>query len=133
MLRSALALLSMLQVGGRIRQSFDRLLWQSLIIAVAALLFVAAAVFALLAVYRELASVYQPAETAVLMALALTLLGLLSLGSLQLLRSRREAVNFVSRVDGNPIQATLSGAVRQIGPLSLVLIAFVGGILAGRR
>jgi hypothetical protein len=70
MLRSALALLSMLQLGGRVRQSFDRLLWQASVIAVAGLLFI-------LAVYRELASMYQPAEAATLMALALTLLGLL--------------------------------------------------------
>jgi hypothetical protein len=130
MFRSALALISMLQVGGRVRQSFDRLLWQVSVIAVAALLFVAAAAFALLAVYRELAPVYPPAGAAILMALALTLLGLLSLGSLQLMRPRREARDFVSRVEGNPIQAT---AVRQIGPFPLVLIAFAGGVLAGRR
>ena len=133
MLRSALALLSMLQVGGRVRQSFYRLLWQASVIAVAALLFIAAAALALLTVYRELASIYQPAEAAILMALALTLLGLLSLGSLQLMRPRREAKDFVSRVEGNPIQATVRGALRQIGPFPLVLIAFAGGVLVGRR
>jgi hypothetical protein len=133
MLRSALELLSMLQIGGRVRQSFDRLLWQASVIAVAALLFIAAAAFALLTLYRELASIYPPAEAAILMAIALTLLGLLSLGSLQLRRPRREARDFVSQVEGNPTQATVRSAVRQIGPFPLVLIAFAGGVLAGRR
>jgi hypothetical protein len=133
MLRSARALLSMMRVGGRVRQSFDRWLWQALITVVAVAFFIAAAAFGLLAAYRELILIYQPIEAAILMALALTLLGLLSLGSLQLMRPRREAGDFVSRVEGNPIQATVSGAIRQIGPFPLVLIAFAGGILAGRR
>ena len=49
MLRSALALLSMLQVGGRFRQSFDRLLQQALIVLVAVAFIVAAAAFGVLA------------------------------------------------------------------------------------
>ena len=80
MLRSALALLSMLQVGGRVEQSLDRLLWQALITAVAGLFFLAAAAFGLLAAYRELVSAYQPPEAALLMALGLLFLGLLIFG-----------------------------------------------------
>ena len=66
MLRSALALLSTLQVGGRVRQSFDRWLRQALIVVVAAAFIVAAAVFVVLAAYRELVTIYPPPEAALL-------------------------------------------------------------------
>jgi hypothetical protein len=52
MFSSALALLSMLQVGSRVKESFDRLRWQALIIAVAVLFCIAAVAFGLLAAYR---------------------------------------------------------------------------------
>ena len=74
MLRSALGLLSMLQVGGRVRQSLDRLLRQGLIIAVAIVFLIAAAAFGLLAAYRELQTIYPPPEAALLMALTVVLL-----------------------------------------------------------
>ena len=127
MLRSALGLLSMLQIGGRVRQSFDRLLWQALITAVALVFFIAAAAFGLLASYRELLTIYPPPEAPLLMALALLLLGLLALGALQLIARSRETT--LSPAVRNPIDATVS----QIGPFPLVLIAFAGGVLAGRR
>jgi hypothetical protein len=131
MLRSALKLLSMLQVGGRVRQFFDRLLRQALLVAVAVAFIVAAAAFAVLAAYRELLTIYPPTETALLMALALLLLGLLALGALQLIAPKRETTrDVISPAEGrNPIGATMS----QIGPFPLVLIAFAGGVLAGRR
>ena len=103
MLRSALALLSMLQVGGRFRQSFDRLLQQALIVAVAVVFFIAAATFGLLAVYRELVSIYQPPEAAVIMALTLLFLGLLALGLLAL---KRKPTRTQSLPDGPLIPLT---------------------------
>lgn len=117
----------MLQIGGRVRQSFDRLLWQALITAVALVFFIAAAAFGLLASYRELLTIYPPPEAPLLMALALLLLGLLALGALQLIARSRETT--LSPAVRNPIDATVS----QIGPFPLVLIAFAGGVLAGRR
>jgi hypothetical protein len=58
MLRTALALLSTLQIGARIKDSFERSLRQALVIAVAAVLLIAAAVFGLLAAYHALISLY---------------------------------------------------------------------------
>ena len=49
MLRSALALLSSLQIGVRMKQSLERHLRQAVVIAFAAGLLIAAAVFGLLA------------------------------------------------------------------------------------
>ena len=59
MLRAALALLSTLQIGARIKESLERSLRQAIVIAVAAVLLVAAAVFGLLAAYHALVSLYQ--------------------------------------------------------------------------
>jgi hypothetical protein len=132
MLRSALALLSTLQVGGRFRQSFDRLLQEALIVAVAVVFLIAAAAFGLLAAYRELLSIYPPPEAGVVMALTLLFLGLLIFGLLALKRKPTRSPISPGQVL-NPIDRSMRNALRQIGPFPLVLIAFVAGILAGRR
>ena len=49
MLRTALALLSTLQIGARIKDSLERSLRQAAIVAVAVVLLIAAAVFGLIA------------------------------------------------------------------------------------
>ena len=59
MLRAALALLSTLQIGARIKQSLERSLRQAAVIAVAVVFLVAAAVFGLIAAYHALVSIYQ--------------------------------------------------------------------------
>jgi hypothetical protein len=135
MLRSALALLSMLQVGSRFRQSFDRLLKQALIVVVAVAFIVAAAAFGVLAAHRALVTIYPLPEASLLMALAFLLLALLALTALPLIAPKHKTTrNLVS-----PGQAIVTmdrgmrNAVRQIGPFPLVLIAFAGGVLAGRR
>jgi hypothetical protein len=135
MLRSALALLSTLQVGGRVRQSFDRLLRQALIVVVAGAFIVAAAVLGVLAAYRELVTIYPRPEAALLMALLLLLLGLLALAVLSLIGPRlKPRRNFAAP---RQVIVTTNGGVRQavryIGPFPLVLIAFAAGVLAGRR
>ncbi|MGC1180672.1 MAG: hypothetical protein WA884_17030, partial [Methyloceanibacter sp.] len=87
MLRTALALLSTLQIGARIKESFERSLRQALVIAVAAVLLIAAAVFGLLAVYHALISHYQfsAMEAAAIMAGGLALLGLMVLAVVPLI------------------------------------------------
>ena len=135
MLRSALALLSTLQVGGRFRQSFNRWLRQAFIVLVAAAFIVAAAVLGLLAAYRELVTIYPPPEAALLLALLLLFLGLLALAVSPLIAPKvKPRRHFVT-----PRQAIVSKnggmrhAVRYIGPFPLVLIAFAAGVLAGRK
>jgi hypothetical protein len=130
MLRSVLALLSTLQVGARIRRSFNRLLRQALIVVVAATFIIAAAVLGLLAAYRELVTIYSPPEAALLMALLLLALGLLALAVSPLISPRvKPQRNFVA--PRQAIVATNRGM--RHGPLPLVLIAFAAGVLAGRR
>jgi len=135
MLRSALALLSMLGLGGHVRQSFDRLLKQALIVVVAVAFIVAAAAFGILAAYRELVTIYPLPQAALLMALALLLLAFLALAVLLLIDPKRTTTrNLVSPGRSlNPIGGGMRNAVTQIGPFPLVLIAFATGVLAGRR
>ena len=79
MLRAALALLSTLQIGARIKESLERSLRQAAVIAVAVVFLVAAAVFGLIAAYHALVSIYQfdAAEAAAIMAGVLLLVGLI--------------------------------------------------------
>jgi len=75
MLRSALALLSSLQIGLRIKESVERSLRQAIVIAVAVIVLIAAASFGLLAAYHALVLSYgfTPPEAAGILAAALAL------------------------------------------------------------
>lgn len=138
MLRTALALLSTLQIGARIKESFERSLRQAVVIAVAVVLLIAAAAFGLLAAYQALL-IYQfsAVEAAGIVAAALLLVGLLVLATLPLFGKKPK------RPSGGPLAATGEGvglidqglgkAVQQVGPLPLVAVAFLAGLFAGRR
>ena len=81
MLRAAMALFSTLQIGARIKETFERSLRQAAVIAVAVVLLIAAAIFGLIAAYHALLSIYQldAAEAAAIMAGVLLLVGLIAL------------------------------------------------------
>src|SRR6476661_862446 len=137
MLRAALALLSTLQVGARIRESFERSLRHA--IAIAAVLLLAAAVFALVAAYHALVSIYHfdPAEAAAIMAAGLLLVGLIVLAMALLVRREPKRIRpapFTSTGEATGmIDQGVGNAMKQIGPVPLLAIAFIAGILAGRR
>jgi hypothetical protein len=138
MIRAALALLSTLQAGARIRDSLERSLRQAVVIAIAALLLVAATVFGLVAAYHALVSVYHfdPAEAAAIMAASLLLVGLIVLAIVPLVGQPKRAAPapFVSTGDAaGMLDQGVGKAMQQIGPLPLLTIAFIAGILAGRR
>lgn len=139
MLRMALALLSTVQFGARIKDSFERGLRQAAIAAVAVVFLIAAAVFALIATYHVLISSFQftPAEAAAIMAGSLLLIGVL------MLALAPRVGQAPSKTPPSPITAAGQGAglldqgvgnvVRQVGPVNLVAIAFLAGLFAGRR
>src|SRR6478752_5693702 len=139
MLRAALALLSTLQVGARIRESFERSLRQAIVIALAVLLLLAAAVFGLVATYHALVSIYHfdPAEAAAIIAAGLLLVGLIMLAMVPLVGRHAKQVRpapFISTADATGmIDQGVGNAMKQIGPVPLLAIAFIAGILAGRR
>lgn len=139
MLRAALALLSTLQIGARVRESLERCLRQAVVIAVAVVLLIAAAAFGLLAAYQALVSHYlfSPTQAAAIMAGSLLLVGLIVLAIVPLIGKQPK------RAKPGPLAATGEGvslvnqglgkAVQQIGPLPLLAIAFLAGLFAGRR
>jgi hypothetical protein len=141
MLRAALTLLSTLQIGARIKESFERSLRQAAVLAVAAVLLVAASVFGLIAAYQALVSVYQfdPLEAAAIMAGVLLLIGLVVLAFVPAIgrepkRASPSPSPLISTGDATAmIDQGVNKAMQQVGPVPLLAIAFLAGILAGRR
>ena len=141
MLRTALALLSSLQIGARIKESVERSLRQAAVIAVAVLLLLAASVFGLIAAYQALVSIYQfdAVEAAAIMAGALLLIGVIVLAVVPAMgreeKARKPARSaMVSAADApTMIDQGVGKAMQQVGPVPLLIAAFLAGIFAGRR
>jgi len=140
MLRSALALLSTLQVGLRIRESIERSVRQAAVVAVALVILIIALLFALIAAYQLLIGHYgfTPAEAAGIIAGSLFLLSMLVLATLPLFaprRPKREVPSMaVAAGEGmGMIDQGVGKAMQQVGPITMLAIAFVAGILASRR
>jgi hypothetical protein len=139
MIRSALALLSTLQIGARVRQSFERSFRKAVVVAIAAVFLAAAMGFGLVAGYHALIVVYQfdEIQAAGIIAAGLLLVGLLMLAALPLFgrRPQRQAASLLPRTgDGvGIINQGVGKAMEQVGPMSLLAIAFVIGFLKSRR
>jgi len=122
MLRSALALLSTLQIGARVKESFQRYLRQGVVIAVAAGLLIAAAIFGLLAAYHALVSIYQfsALQAAAIMAACLLLVGLMVLVIVPLIErqaKRASPAPLVATGEGTGlVDQGLGKVIQQIGP-----------------
>ena len=140
MLRTALALLSSLQVGLRIKESIERSLRQAIVIAVAIIILLFAAAFGLVAAYHGLVARYafSPAGGAGIIAAALALLGLLILATLLLFVRRRphpQAPSLAAAAGEGVgmLDQSVGKAMQQVGPVTLLAIAFIAGVLASRR
>jgi hypothetical protein len=139
MLRSALALLSTLQVGLRIRESIERSVRQAAVVAVALVILLIAVLFALVAAYQLLIGRYgfTPAEAAAIVAGAMFLLSMLVLATLPLFapRPKREvpSMTMAASEGMGMIDQGVGKAMQQVGPITMLAIAFVAGILASRR
>jgi drug/metabolite transporter (DMT)-like permease len=138
MLRTALALLSSLQVGLRIRESIERSVRQAIVVAVALVILIIAVLFGLFAAYQLLiAHGFTPAAAAGIIAATLFLLSMLVLASLPLFtpRPKREAPSMaMAASEGvSMIDRGVGKAMQQVGPITMLAIAFVAGILASRR
>ena len=139
MLRSAFALLSSLQIGLRIKESIERSLRQAVVIAVAVVVLIAAAAFGLVAAYQALVLSYgfTPPAAAGIVAAALALLGFLILASLPLFARKRKpqapSMTAVGSEGVGMLDQGVGKAMQQVGPVTLLAIAFIAGILASRR
>jgi hypothetical protein len=139
MLRTALALLSSLQIGQRIKEAIERSLRQAVVVAVAAVVLIAAASFGLLAAYHALLSLFDftPPQALGILATALAVLGLLILAMLPLFAwkpKRQEPSLTASAGEGMGVVGRGVGkTMQQVGPVTLLALAFIGGVLASRR
>jgi hypothetical protein len=138
MFRTALALLSSLQVGLRIRQAIERSVRQAVVVAVALVILIIAVLFGLFAAYQLLIGHgFAPAAAAGIIAASLFLLSMLVLATLPLFapRPKREAPNMaMTASEGmSMIDQGVGKAMQQVGPITMLAIAFVAGILASRR
>lgn len=139
MLRSVLALASSLQIGARIKEGVERSLRQAIVVATAVVVLIAAAAFGLIAAYHALISIYQfsPLAAAGIVSLALLLTGLLILATVPLFgrKWRRPApAPLPTPAEGlGIVDQQLGKAMNQVGPVTLLAIAFIAGVLASRR
>jgi hypothetical protein len=139
MLRLALTLLSSLQIGARVKDSIERSLRQAVVIAVAIIFFLFALGFALVAFYHALIGYYAftPLAAAGIVAAALALIGALVLATLPLFgrRARRQPASVTAApAEGLAmVDQGVGRAMQQVGPLTLLAIAFAAGLLASRR
>jgi hypothetical protein len=106
-------------------------------------LLIAAAVFGLIAAYHALLSIYQldAAEAAAIMAGVLLLVGLIVLAVVPMIgrqpkRAAATAPSPLASTGGDPtamIDQGVGKAMQQVGPVPLLAIAFIAGVLFGRR
>jgi hypothetical protein len=140
MLRAAMALLSTLQIGARIKDSIERALRQAVVVAIAAVIILAALTFGLIAAYHALISTYEfsAAEAAAIMAACLLVLGVIVLAIASTVGKEPAKHPRSSSVAGlgegeNLVDQGVGKAMQQIGPVPLLAIAFLAGLFAGRR
>jgi hypothetical protein len=138
MLRTALALLSSLQVGLRIRESIERSVRQAIVVTVALVILIIAVLFGLFAAYQLLiAHGFTPAAAAGIVAAALFLLSMLVLATLPLFAPRPKhetpSMAMTASEGMGMIDQGVGKAMQQVGPITMLAIAFVAGILASRR
>jgi uncharacterized membrane protein YbhN (UPF0104 family) len=139
MLRLALTMLSSLRIGARVKESIERSLRQAVVIAVAIVLFLFALGFALVAAHHALIAyhAFTPLQSAGIVAAALALIGALVLASLPLFgrRAKRQPASAMAApAEGLAmLDQSVGKAMQQVGPLTLLAIAFAAGLLASRR
>jgi hypothetical protein len=137
MLRILLSLVSSLQIGARIKDVIERSAKKAVIIAIAAAVFLFAIAFGLVAAYQALIVYdFTALEAAGTVAGALVVLGLLILALLPVVsRPKPAQQNFVNApAEGMAmIDQGVGKAMQQVGPLTLLVIAFAAGLLASRR
>jgi hypothetical protein len=137
MLRMVLSLVSSLQIGARIKETVERSVRKAIVATIAVVVFLFAIGFGLVTAYQALI-VYEfsPLEAAGIVTGALVVLGLLILACLPLVgRPKTRAETFVNApAEGMAmLDQSLGKAMSQVGPLTLLVIAFAAGLLASRR
>ncbi len=137
MLRLVLSLISSLQIGARVKDVVERSVRQAIVIAIAIVVLLFAIGFGLVAAYQALIVYgFTPLAAAGIVAGVLAVLGIIILAVAPLFgKPKRREPTFVNApAEGMAmIDQGVGKAMQQVGPLTLLVIAFAAGLLASRR
>ena len=137
MLRLVLSLFSSLQIGARIRETIERSIRQAILIAIASVILLFAIGFGLVAAYQALILYgFTSLAASGVVAGALAVISFLTLLSANRIgKQKREEPSLVDApAEGIAIvDQSVGKAMKQVGPLTLLAIAFAAGLLASRR
>ncbi|MFW2390961.1 MAG: hypothetical protein ACTSRM_06080 [Alphaproteobacteria bacterium] len=137
MLRLVLSLISSLQIGARIQDVVERSVRRTVTIVIAIVVLLFALGFGLVAAYQALLLYdFSPLEASGIVAAVLAFLGvLLLLLSPVLAKPKRKEPDLVNApAEGLAmIDQGLGKSMQQVGPLTLLALAFAAGLLASRR
>jgi hypothetical protein len=137
MLRLVLSLISSLQIGARVQEVVERSVRRTVVIAIAIVILLFALGFGLVAAYQALLLYdFSPLEASGVVAAVLAFLGVLILLLLPLLtkpkRKEPDLINAPAEALA-AVDQSLNKTMKQVGPLTLLAIAFAVGLFAGRR
>ncbi|MEZ5828538.1 MAG: hypothetical protein R3D30_09570 [Hyphomicrobiales bacterium] len=139
MLRLALSLISSLQIGARIKDTVERSVKKAVIYAIAGVIFLFALAFGLVAGYFALIDLYgfSPLESAGIVAGALLAIALVVLAFIPLVAREKKTDTqslMAAPAEGLAmVDQSVNKAMQQVGPLTLLAVAFAAGLLLSRR
>lgn len=138
MLRLVLTAVSSLQIGTRIKDAIERSVKKAVIIAIAAVIALFAIAFGLVAGYQALLMYgFIPVAAAGIVAGALVALALIVLAFIPVVtrEKKTQPQNLMEApAEGMAmIDQGVGKAMKQVGPLTLLVAAFAAGLLASRR
>jgi len=137
MLRLVLAAISSLQLGTRIKDAIEKSVKKAVIYAIAGVVLLYAIAFGLVAGYQALIVYgFTTVESAGIVAAALVVLALIVLAFIPLVtREKPQQQRLVDApAEGMAmVEQGVGKAMQQVGPLTLLVIAFAAGLLASRR
>lgn len=137
MLRLALTAISSLQLGTRIKEAIEKSVKKAVIYAIAGVILLYAVAFGLVAGFQALMIYgFDPVASAGIVAGALVALALIVLAFIPVVT--REKAQQQRLVDAPAegmamVEQGVGKAMKQVGPLTLLVVAFAAGLLASRR
>ncbi|MGD9194627.1 MAG: phage holin family protein [Methyloceanibacter sp.] len=135
MLRLALSVLSSMQTGARIKQTVEQSVRRAVLVAAAIVVLLFAFAFGLIVLYQALVLYdFSPIGAAALIAGVLAVIGLVLL-LLGVHKQSPKQPDFVNApAEGLAmVDQSVNKAMNQVGPLTLLVLAFAAGLLASRR
>lgn len=135
MLRLVLSLVSSLQTGALIKETVERSIRKAVLIAAASVVLLFAIGFGLAAFYQGLVAYgLSPLASAGIVAGILAVIGIILL-ILGLRKPKPKQPDFVNApAEGLAmVDKSMNKAMKQVGPLTLLAIAFAVGVIASRK